>query len=79
MGSVAHWVEVLDVRLPFVTFRQSYEFASDGAVMTSDSTLRFRSRDDVERSLTHAGFTVEDVRDAPDRPGRELVFVSRRE
>ena len=31
VGPVANWVEVLDVRLPFVTFRQSYEFESDGA------------------------------------------------
>ncbi|MFE2034912.1 hypothetical protein ACFXBB_16935 [Streptomyces scopuliridis] len=25
------------------------------------------------------GFVVEDVRDAPDRPGREFVFVARRQ
>jgi hypothetical protein len=24
-----------------------------------------------------AGFVVDDLRDAPDRPGRELVFVAR--
>jgi hypothetical protein len=78
-GSVAHWVEVLDVDLPFVTFRQSYEFASDGTVLTSDSTLRFRDRDELERALARTGFTVDEVRDAPDRPGRELVFIARRE
>jgi hypothetical protein len=54
-------------------------FASDGAVLTSDSTLRFRDRDTVERSLAEAGFDVVDVRDAPDRPGRELVVVARRQ
>ena len=79
VGPVANWLEVLDARLPFVTFRQSYEFASDGAVLTSDSTLRFRDRDEIERTLAHAGFTVDDLRDAPDRPGRELVVIARRD
>jgi hypothetical protein len=63
----------------FVTLRQSYEFASDGTVLTSDSTLRFRDRDELERALARTGFTVDEVRDAPDRPGRELVFIARRE
>ena len=42
------------------------------------STLRFRTRAEVEASLVAAGFAVADVRDAPDRPGRELVFLARR-
>jgi hypothetical protein len=29
-------------------------------------------------SLARAGFTIEDVRDAPDRPGSEWVFIARR-
>jgi hypothetical protein len=54
-------------------------FASDGAVFTSsDSTLRFRSRDEDLASLAAAGFAVIDVRDTPDRPGLELVFVAQR-
>lgn len=32
---------------------------------------------EVEASLEAADFNVADVRDAPDRPGRELVFVAR--
>jgi SAM-dependent methyltransferase len=70
--------EVTEVSLPFVSFRYTYGFASDGAVVTSDSTLRFRDRDEVEASLLAAGYRVLDVRDAPDRPGRELVFVAAR-
>ena len=50
----------------------------DGEVLTSDSTLRFREREEVEAELAAHGYVVEDVRDAPDRPGRELVFVARR-
>jgi hypothetical protein len=46
--------------------------------LTSDSTLRFRQRDEVAASLTAAGYLVDEVREAPDRPGRELVFIGRR-
>ncbi|WP_208544416.1 class I SAM-dependent methyltransferase [Saccharomonospora piscinae] len=75
-GVVTAWREVLAVALPLVTFRWTYAFAS-GETLTSDSTLRFRSRAEVAESLERAGYRVEDVRDAPDRPGRELVFVAR--
>jgi hypothetical protein len=54
-------------------------FEADGSVETSDSTLRFRSPPEIASSLGEAGFAVEDVRDAPDRPGRELVFIARRD
>lgn len=78
VGPVRSWVELVDVTGPLVSFRWTYTFAADGAVLTSDSTLRFRERDEVERDLAVAGFVVEDVREAPDRPGRELVFLARR-
>jgi SAM-dependent methyltransferase len=77
VGDLQSWVELTDVRPPFVSFRSTFVFATDGEVLTSDSTLRFRGREEVERSLERAGFDVEDVRDAPDRPGRELVFIAR--
>ena len=64
------------MRLPFVSFRDTYRFLADGTVVTSDSTLRFRSRDEVESSLVTAGYRVLDVREAPDRPGREFVFLA---
>ena len=78
VGPVETWCDVTSVVGSLVTFRWTHVFASDGAVVTSDSTLRFRSRAEVERSLGAAGFVVDDVRDAPDRPGRELVFVASR-
>lgn len=77
-GTVESWVELTDVRLPLVTFRSTYVFAADGQVLTSDSTLRFREREEVEADLIARGYVIEDVRDAPDRPGREFVFVARR-
>jgi hypothetical protein len=76
VGTVASWHDLLDVAELLVTFRSSVVFAVDGSTLTSDSTLRFRSREEVERSLVEAGFVVEEVRDAPDRPGREFVFVA---
>ncbi|MFI6180655.1 class I SAM-dependent methyltransferase [Nonomuraea sp. NPDC051191] len=78
VGSVESWVELIEVSLPLVTFRWTYVLAADGQVLTSDSTLRFREREEVERDLVAHGYVVEDVRDAPDRPGREFVFLARR-
>ena len=77
VGRVQTWVDVTEAVGDTVTFRASYVFASDGAVLTSDSTLRFRDRATIERTLVAAGFDVVDVREAPDRPGRELVFLAR--
>lgn len=76
-GEVVSWVELTDVSLPLVSFRWTWVFG-DGDVLTSDSTLRFRERDEVERDLLDAGFVLEDVQDAPDRPGQELLFLARR-
>jgi len=78
VGVVEVWGELTGVRGEFVSFRRTYLFESDGAVLTSDSTLRFRSRDAVADSLAAAGFTLDEIRDAPDRPGLEMVFVARR-
>ncbi|MEU2250140.1 class I SAM-dependent methyltransferase [Streptomyces sp. NPDC019224] len=79
VGPVETWVQVTEVAGPLVSFRWTYRFAADGQVLTSDSTLRFREREEVEADLEAQGYVVEDVRDAPDRPGREYVFVARRD
>lgn len=76
VGIVETWVEVLDVDGEFVSFRHTFVFASDAAVLTSDSTLRFRPSEDIANSLSTAGFRVDEVRDAPDRLGREIVFIT---
>jgi SAM-dependent methyltransferase len=77
-GPVEQRREVTDVSLPFVSFRYTYRFLADGAAVTSNSTLRFRSHDEVESSLVAHGYRVLDVREAPDRPGREFVFIAER-
>jgi len=78
VGEVQSWSELTDVSGPLVSFRWTWVFASDGKVLTSDSTLRFRERDEVEAGLVAHGYVVHEVRDAPDRPGREFVFFARR-
>jgi SAM-dependent methyltransferase len=78
IGVVERRREVTAVALPYVSFRHAYTFAADGLHLCSDSTLRFRTREEVERSLIISGFTTVDIRDAPDRPGMEYVFVARR-
>ena len=75
-GVVETWTELVDVSLPLVTFRGTFVLA-DGRVLRSDSTLRFREHDELAASLEEAGYVVEQVRDAPDRPGLEWVFVAR--
>ena len=76
IGRVERRLEVIAVRMPLVSFRHTYTFAADGAVIESNSTLRFRERTEVEANLTAHGYRVREVRDAPDRPGRELVFIA---
>ena len=76
-GGVREQLELLGVNLPFVSFRHTYRFP-DGSMIASESTLRFRSRPEIEQSLGRCGFEVVDVRDAPDRPGKEHVFVAMR-
>lgn len=76
VGTVAHWVDLVDVGDGLVTFRWSVELEATGEMLTSDSTLRFREFDEIERSLGEAGLQLVEVRDAPDRPGLEWVFVT---
>ena len=76
VGWVEAWNELVEVRGDLVSFRGHVVFESDGEVLTSDSTLRFRGQDEVTALLETAGFTVSEILDAPDRPGREFVFVA---
>ena len=54
-GQVEQCHEITGVSLPFVSFRNTYTFLADGAVITSDSILRFRSREEVEIKSHHPG------------------------
>lgn len=78
IGVVESWEEVTAVEGPLVSFRSMTVFRQSGLELESMSTLRFRERAEIERSLTGSGYDVIEVRDAPDRPGNEFVFVARR-
>jgi SAM-dependent methyltransferase len=76
-GVVERRFALTDVAWPYVSFRHDYRFA-DGVRLTSDSTIRFRTQVEVTTDLVAAGLRVREVRDAPDRPGLELVFLADR-
>lgn len=77
VGGVESWAKVTQVEGALVTFEGATTLA-DGRVIPTSSTLRFRERDEFEATLAAAGFRVDEVREAPDRPGHELVFVATR-
>ncbi len=77
VGLVESWIDSTAIEGPLVSFRSNWVFPG-GDLLTSASTLRFRERDEVQSQLIARGYLVEDVRDAPDRPGREFVFFARR-
>ncbi|MGE3449280.1 MAG: hypothetical protein AB7H92_17065 [Microbacteriaceae bacterium] len=76
VGVVESWYDLIDVSLPFVTFRSTIAFRRDGSSLTSESTLRFRTRDELAATLETARFQVDEAREAPDRPGKEHVFLA---
>jgi hypothetical protein len=78
VGIVETWVDLTDISPPLVSFRWTFTFEKDAAVLFSDSTLRFRDQNEIAGSLQATGFVVEEVRNAPDRPGLEFVFIARR-
>ncbi|WP_243762760.1 hypothetical protein [Allobranchiibius sp. CTAmp26] len=75
VGDVVRSTVVDHVDLPFVTFRHVYDFPI-GERVVSTSTLRFRNDQEYRAALQRAGFSIDDVREAPDRPGRENVYVT---
>lgn len=75
-GPIETWIDLLRAEGQLVSFRTTFVFERDEAILTSDSTLRFRERDQLVESLEQAGFRLDSVQDAPDRPGREFVFVA---
>ena len=78
IGPVESWCELLEVMEPLVTFRWTHRFHADDALIESTSTLRFRQRQEIAQALADTGFVIDAVQDAPDRPGREFVFIASR-
>lgn len=78
VGEVTTWTDLIDATQPYVSFRHTFHFAADNTEITSESTLRFRDTAELTATLSDAGFELREVRDAPDRPGLELVVLARR-
>ncbi|MBP9667557.1 class I SAM-dependent methyltransferase [Candidatus Saccharibacteria bacterium] len=78
VGTVDGWVELTEVSLPLISFRWTYVFHQDNTTLTSDSTIRFRTIPELTQDLKRYGFTVKDIREAPDRPGREHVVIAQK-
>ncbi|MBB6625807.1 class I SAM-dependent methyltransferase [Nocardioides sp. KIGAM211] len=78
VGAVVTRTEVTDVALPLVSFAHTIHFEADGATYHSPSTLRFRTATEIGDSLVAAGFEPPELREAPDRPGLEIVALARR-
>jgi SAM-dependent methyltransferase len=78
VGLVESWHELVDVNGDLVSFRSMTRFQRDDLLIESRSTLRFRERSEPEASLAATDYDIVEVRDAPDRPGLEYVFVASR-
>jgi SAM-dependent methyltransferase len=76
VGFVEGWCDVISVSDNLVNFRWTYIFETDGCILSSDSTLRFPKKDEIISSLEQSGYKVKDIRDAPDRPQQELIFIA---
>ncbi|MGO2052744.1 class I SAM-dependent methyltransferase [Arthrobacter sp. MYb211] len=79
LGPVSTWIEVLDYADELLSFRETFRFEQEGSELVSHSTLRYRTRQELTRTVEAAGFSVQTVQDAPDRPGRQFVFIARRD
>lgn len=75
VDGIESWGELTSAALPLVSF-DSVTVFPDGTRLVASSTLRFRERSEIEADLAAHGFLVTQVRDAPDRPGREHVFFA---
>jgi SAM-dependent methyltransferase len=78
LGVVQSWHGLTGVSGELVSFRSFVVFEADDSMLTSESTLRFRQRQEIAASLVAHGYRLDEVRDAPDRPGLEFVFIARR-
>lgn len=76
IGEVTETFVLGQIDLPFVAFTHLYRFADTGDTIGSQSRLRFHEKAEITSALEQTGFTVREVRDAPDRTGKEWVFIA---
>ena len=83
VGRIDTWAEVADVTNDVVSYTNHYLFADRDEELLSPLRLRFRTLEELTRTLAGAGFAVEAVygdwdRRPATRATRELVVVARR-
>lgn len=76
-GPVEEWIQVTKVDGELVSFESPTIFHRDGERIDSTSTLRFRDKDALERSLSATGFIDIEVRDLSYAPGRGWLILAR--
>ena len=76
VGQVEEWCDLTSLSEELVSFRWTYLFEADGEKIVSDSALRFRSKAEISRTLEKLGYSLKEVREAPDRLGKEFVFIA---
>ncbi len=81
--TVMAWTEVIAEDSGLVTFTHHYNFNDGTPELTSESTLRFRSPDEITSSLTEAGLTLHEVfggfgREAVGSEDGEFLIVAER-
>ena len=82
-GRVDTWCELHEVREELVSYTIHYVFVATGEELLAPTTLRFRTREELEHTLAAAGFVVERTYgDWDRRPAAattpELIVVARR-
>ncbi len=81
VGPLEVWFQDLEIDGDLARYEIHYHFARSGEELVSHTELRFRTRAELGRSLSDAGFSVESVfGDWDGRPAdaasRELIFVA---
>ena len=81
LGPVEVWFQELEIDGDLVRYDIHYLFASSGEELVSPAELKFRTRAELGRSLSDAGFSVQEVfGDWDGRPAGasspELIFVA---
>ena len=82
-GQLECWLELVSVSEGKVHFRGHNVFVDTGETLVIDSTLRFRSLEEISESLRQTGFTVQNVyggwrRQSLTSDSQLMVFVAQR-
>ncbi len=79
-GEITETLNITSVNGEFISFQTSYRLS--GGIITTNSNLRFPSREHVEALITHSGMRVRDVfgdwnagRFDGER-SREMIFIT---